>query len=218
MTVTISARRKVEGVLQMKEILRTICAVCLAACLFLFLFLGLHWNLLFCVLLGVGSYFGFYFLFKPSRKLAGIRMESLDDEKGLEKLLTDAREDMNAIDAACKAIQKPEVLKDARALQDTGLRILDYLGKNPRKIKLARRFFTYYLDTAAKLLSRYVEFQNTGLSSPEVLGILEKTADALPVLNNAFEKQFTHLMEGELLDVEADLALLENMRKMEGGL
>ena len=63
-----------------------------------------------------------------------------------------------------------------------------------------------------------MEFQNTGLSSPEVLSILKKTAEALPVLNNAFEKQFTHLMEGELLDVEADLALLENMRKMEGGL
>ena len=73
----------------------------------------------------------------------------------------------------------------------------------------------YYLDMAAKLLSRYIKFQNTGVKSPEVLEILEKTAKALPVLNTAFEKQFTHLMEGELLDVEVDIELLKNALEME---
>ena len=47
--------------------------------------------------------------------------------------------------------------------------------------------------------------------------ILETTAEALPVLNSAFEKQFTHLMQGELLDVEADIELLKSTLKMEGG-
>ena len=36
-----------------------------------------------------------------------------------------------------------------QALYATGARILTYLEENPDKIKLARRFFTYYLDTAA---------------------------------------------------------------------
>lgn len=86
------------------------------------------------------------------------------------------------------------------------MRILDYLKENPDKIKLARRFFTYYLDTTAKILERYMEFQNTGLHSEEVEHILTKTAETLPVLNRAFEGQFTHLMQGELMDVEADLS------------
>ena len=107
--------------------------------------------------------------------------------------------------------------KDAQALYATGARILTYLEENPDKIKLARRFFTYYLDTAAKLLARYVDFQNTGLHSEEVMEILCKTAESLPVLNKAFEKQFTHLMQGELLDVEADIELLKSTLKMEGG-
>ena len=107
--------------------------------------------------------------------------------------------------------------QDAQILYATGVRILAYLKENPDKIKLARRFFTYYLDTAAKLLARYVDFQNTGLHSPEVADILQKTAEALPVLNSAFEKQFTHLMQGELLDVEADIELLKSTLKMEGG-
>ena len=95
--------------------------------------------------------------------------------------------------------------------------ILAYLEENPDKIKLARRFFTYYLDTAAKLLTRYVDFQETELHSGEIAGILQKTAEALPVLNAAFEKQFAHLIQGELLDIEADLELLKSTLKMEGG-
>ena len=62
-----------------------------------------------------------------------------------------------------------------------------------------------------------MDFQNTGLHSAEVTDILQKTAEALPVLNSAFEKQFTHLMQGELLDVEADIELLKSTLKMEGG-
>ena len=71
--------------------------------------------------------------------------------------------------------------KDVEELYGTGMRIYAYLEENPGKIKLARRFFTYYLDTAAKLVERYVDFQNTGLRSEEVKDILRKTAEALPV-------------------------------------
>ena len=46
--------------------------------------------------------------------------------------------------------------------------------------------------------------------------ILNKTAQTLPALHSAFEKQFVHLMEGELLDVESDIAVLDSMLKMEG--
>ena len=108
--------------------------------------------------------------------------------------------------------------RDACMLHGTGKRILAYLEENPDKINLARRFFTYYLDTAASLLERYVDFQDTGLHSGEVAEILQKTGEALPVLNDAFEKQFTNLMRGELLDTEVDIELLKNTLKMEEGM
>ena len=144
-------------------------------------------------------------------------MESMPGGEEIQKLLDDAQTDLADIDKAVKAIADPAVQHNAQALYATGTRILAYLKENPDKIKLARRFFTYYLDTAAKLLARYVDFQNTGLHSEEVTEILCKTAESLPVLNKAFEKQFTHLMQGELLDVEADIELLKSTLKMEGG-
>ena len=109
--------------------------------------------------------------------------------------MDDAQADLADIDKAVKEIKTSSVRQDAQALYATGARILTYLEENPDKIKLARRFFTYYLDTAAKLLTRYVDFQETELHSGEVADILQKTAEALPVLNSAFEKQFAHLMQ-----------------------
>ena len=37
-------------------------------------------------------------------------------------------------------------------------------------------------------------------------------------MNDAFEKQFTNLMRGELLDTEVDIELLKNTLKMEEGM
>lgn len=201
----------------MKDTLRMIASALIAAILFLLLFLFLHWNLIVCILLCVGVYFGLFFLLKPNRRIAGIDVESMPGGEEIQKLLDDAQTDLADIDKAVKAIADPAVQHNAQALYATGTRILAYLKENPDKIKLARRFFTYYLDTAAKLLARYVDFQNTGLHSEEVMEILCKTAESLPVLNKAFEKQFTHLMQGELLDVEADIELLKSTLKMEGG-
>ncbi len=201
----------------MKDTPRMIVSSIFAAVLFLLLFLFLHWELPICVLLCIGVYFGLFFLLKPSRKIAGIDVESMPDGREIQKLLDDAKIDLISIDKAVRSITEPSVQKDAGALYVTGTKIFSYLEENPDKIKLARRFFTYYLDTAAKLLARYVDFRSTGLHSEEVMEILQKTAEALPVLNQAFERQFTHLMQGELMDVEADIELLKSTLKMEGG-
>ncbi|MFR8034159.1 MAG: 5-bromo-4-chloroindolyl phosphate hydrolysis family protein [Lachnospiraceae bacterium] len=201
----------------MNDTVRMIIAALSASALFLLLFLLLNWNLMVCILLCVGVYFGLFFLLKPSRKIAGMDVESLPGGEEMQKLLEDARADLLRIERAVHAIAASDVRRDGEELYAAGMRILDYLKENPDKIKLARRFFTYYLDTTAKILERYMEFQNTGLHSEEVEHILTKTAETLPVLNRAFEGQFTHLMQGELMDVEADLELLKSTLKMEDG-
>ena len=202
----------------MKDVAGMIVSVLTAAVTFLVLFLLLQWNLLVSALLCVGVYFGVLLLSKPVRKISGSREASLTEQEERDELLREAREDLRDLDRAAGAITDASVRADAEALHKTGMRILSYLEENPDKIRQARRFFTYYLDTAAKLLSRYIDFQETGLHTEEILEILNKTAKALPVLNHAFEKQFTHLMAGELLDVETDIALLEKTIKMEEGL
>ena len=200
-----------------RETMRMLAAVLIAAALFVLLFVGWHWNLIVCIFLCVGVYFGLSFLLKPSRKIGGIDVEALPDGETIQEMLEEARADLKEMDRAIRAITDASVRREAESLYAVGTRILAYLEEEPGKIKLARRFLTYYLDTAAKLLTRYVDFQDTGLHSEEVTEILRKTAEAIPVLRKAFERQFTHLMQGELMDVEADIELLKSTLKMEGG-
>lgn len=201
----------------MKEIMRMILSVIGGAVTFLVLFLLAGWNILISILLCVGVYFGLYLVLKPSRRLGGKDVESLPDGEEMEKMLAEAEKDLYEIRRASQSIFDRSVQRDAENLHKTGSRILAFLKENPERIRQARRFFLYYLDTAAKLLGRYRDFQNTGLHTEEIEEILERTKKALPMLNQAFEKQFTRLMEGELMDVEADIALLEKTLKMEGG-
>ena len=201
----------------MKETGRMLLSVLAAAVTFLILFLAAGWNLIVSAALCVGVYFGFFLLLKTDRKIGGIAVDDLPGGEVTGEQLAEAKKDLAEIRRAGKQIADAFVRDDAERLYATGQRILSYLEENPEKIKRARSFFTYYLDTAARLLSRYLDFQETGLRTEEVTGILDRTARALPVLNRTFEKQFTRLMAGELMDVEADISLLEKTVQMEEG-
>lgn len=199
----------------MKNIIRMLLSVITASGIFLLLFLLLKWNVIVSAVLSVGVYAGLYLVLKPQRKLGGIDVESLHGGEEMQRLLDDARNDLDKMQGNTSKIKNCSVQSDAYALCDTGERIYVYLNEHPEKISLAKRFFTYYLDTAVSILSRYVEFQKTGLNTDEINEVMKKTSDSLPVLNKAFERQFTHLMEGELMNVETDIELLESTLKME---
>ena len=177
--------------------------------LFLALFLALQWNPFVSLAFSVGVYFGLFLLLKPSRKIGGISLEGLRDGEELQALLQGAQEDLETLERAGKEISKAPVAEQAQRLFSTAQRLMAYLKKNREKIPQARRFFLYYLDTAARLLGRYMELENLGLHTQEVLEVQRKTESVLPVLNQAFERQFTQLMAGELLDTEVDIQVLE---------
>ena len=201
----------------MKEMVTALISALISCAVFLLLFLAAGWNLAAAALLCILLYFGLWLILKPRKKIGGIDVEKIQGGEELQKLLEEARKDLKQISRAAREITNIKAKEDAEALEAGGRRILSYLEENPEKISMARRFFTYYLDTAAGLLERYTQLQETGLRTPEVTEALRKTAGTFPVLNEVFEKQFTRLMEGELMDVEAEISLLENTLKMEGG-
>ena len=98
-------------------------------------------------------------------------------------------------------------------------KLLEEARKDLKQISRAAREITNIKakEDAEALEAGYTQLQEIGLRTPEVTEALRKTAGTFPVLNEVFEKQFTRLMEGELMDVEAEISLLENTLKMEGG-
>ena len=124
-----------------------------------------HWNLIVCILLCVGIYFGLFFLLKPSRKIAGIDVESMPGGEEIRQLLDDAQADLADIDKAVKEIKTSSVRQDAQALYATGARILTYLEEIQTKLSWRAASLPIIWIRAAKLLTRYVDFQETELHS-----------------------------------------------------
>ena len=142
----------------MSELKRTLAAVFAACAVFLTMFFGLRWELLPSALFGIGIYAGVYLILKPRRRIGGVDVGEIKGGEELARLLEEAGKDLYTIKRAAGEIRDPEVKKNAEKLYGTGERILTYLQKNPEKISMARRFFTYYLDTAAGLLDPYAQF------------------------------------------------------------
>ena len=58
-------------------------------------------------------------------------------------------------------------------------------------------------------MERYQAFQKAGVRSPEVVDLLQRTEQALPLLNQAFEKQYDQLLAGELMDTQVEIDVLQ---------
>lgn len=184
--------------------------------LFFLLGFGLQWNLLVAALLAVLTYFGVFLISRPKLRIGRIVIEDYQKGEELRTLLDDAYEDMEAIRQAGKSINNIDIKQETERLYQTGTKILEYLTKEPQKIKLARRFFTYYLDTARGILEKYLKIQAADLRTEEIRQVSRATQEAMPILNQAFEKQFSNLLANDLMDIEEDIKLLKINLKMEG--
>lgn len=191
----------------MREWKRVLFAAMAAVGLFLLLFLILRWNPLVALALSACLYGGIYLLLAP--KKARLRMASGIDRKEYEKVLAEARKDLAVLAQVEEIMDSPQDRDQVRRLWTTGSSMVAYLEKEPGKLPQARQFFLYYLDTAAHLMERYQAFQKAGVRSPEVVDLLQRTEQALPLLNQAFEKQYDQLLAGELMDTQVEIDVLK---------
>lgn len=200
----------------MTEALRSLLGLIVAAAAFLGLNFGLKWNLFVSAGLAVALYFAVYLLLKPSLRIGKTRVDSIKGGEQLHQMMADAHEDMKTIYNAAQGAGGEGIRLKAVKLHELGNRMLNYLSQNPASIPQARRFFTYYLDTGANILSKYMKLAKSNPNSAEVQRLTPETARAVDILQDAFMEQFNKLMANEVMDVEADIKLLENTLKMEG--
>ncbi len=188
--------------------------------------------------LGVGVFTLFYFVFKipllfavilalilhgtarksldPTRSVGRVKVDFAQFDAEKRRILQEASAHLRDIDSVLRQVQSPDIRTRGRRVYETGNRIIEYVTKYPEKISIARRFFNYYLETASSILVKYLDIQKTRIQSVEIRQLGDRTAQALEILETAFEKQFSKLMVDEIMDIESDIHLLETTLKMEG--
>ena len=82
--------------------------------------------------------------------------------------------------------------------------IFDCVRKNPKKLSQIRQFLNYYLPTTIKLMEQYV---TEGM---------QKIEDLLDKVIIAFQRQLDALFEADVVDITADIRVMEQMMASEG--
>ncbi|MFB0918239.1 MAG: 5-bromo-4-chloroindolyl phosphate hydrolysis family protein [Clostridiaceae bacterium] len=196
-----------------KETRQTFLATSASVLLFITLFLILKMDILISALLAVGTYIGVFMISKPRITLGNLDVENMENGLELKALMDEAESDLSRIKSYGDTIKDKEISKGTLDLYEVGNNILEYLKRNPEKITKSRRFFNHYLETSAEIIKKYVEFEKTNITSGEIDRIYDRTKNAVLVLKEGFKKQYVKLVSNEIVDMEADIELLENTLK-----
>ena len=92
----------------------------------------------------------------------------------------------------------------------------DCVRKNPKKLSQIRQFLNYYLPTTIKLMEQYVTLQNQSLKTENITEGMQKIEDLLDKVIIAFQRQLDALFEADVVDITADIRVMEQMMASEG--
>lgn len=178
---------------------------------FLILFFLVRFPLLPSLLLalaGFGGAYLFIYAFRPKPRIPfdigeGItpQLSETTMKEGGEKVkdLVDCANDIK--DAAVRA-------KIARII-DVIKRIIANFEKDPKDIKQAKQFLSYYLDTSIKIVRKYRDLSARNVRSPEIAATLSKAELMLDSIEKAFEKQQARLLRNDAMDLDSEVQTLE---------
>jgi 5-bromo-4-chloroindolyl phosphate hydrolysis protein len=174
-----------------------------------------QWTLITAALFSLGCYAGLSLLLSPVAKIGGVNIEHIKNNEEIMTLLDEGEKDLTSIKTIMDISKDPQIKAQAQNVYRQGSKIIEYIKKNPAKAVTARRFFNYYLDKAGELLKRYHDLTSAGIETDRLGSLKGKTLSALEAVSRGMVLQFSKLISSEVIDIEADVKLLESTVKME---
>lgn len=113
-------------------------------------------------------------------------------------------------------VENKELIQNIREIHDSATKIIDTISKNPGKLNQAETFFSYYLPVTLKILKKYDEIENQRLSSNEGREFMKSSEKMISKINVSFKSQLSNLYQSDMVDVDAEIKVLDNMLKTEG--
>ena len=94
--------------------------------------------------------------------------------------------------------------------------IFDCVREHPEKLGQIRQFLNYYLPTTIKLMEQYVTLQNQQLKTRNIEDGMQKIEALLDKVIVAFRRQLDALFASDVVDITADIRVMEQMMASEG--
>ena len=164
------------------------------------------------IALGTAACCGALVLIRKRRKEDPMPMTP--DEKA--DLLTQGNEMLAQLQAEEEQIQEEDVKRKVSRLHHLFFQMLGLAQSHPQRLNGLRRFVTYYLPSALKLLRFWRSAAELDVDESKRAEAHESVMNGLNMVIDACRKTLDNLHGEELLDVSDEIGVLEQMLKREG--
>lgn len=169
-------------------------------------------NYLIVILMTAGVIFGgkAFWDWKKNRT-PRLDLKELEAERAqyLQENFDKATADFNFLEGAKENISDRELKNQIQRLQRTAKNLLNHLEKNPERIALAYKFIDYYQDRAVKIVKQYQELEETHLATDKIEDLKARMKQTLAALDDAYQDQFEHVLNDQIISVDAELKVME---------
>jgi len=179
-------------------------------------FLFFHLQLLVSLILGAAGYIGSALIlssFKQEKQLE-IKFSDVTPQM-LESTLKDGRDKIKILEGYASKISEPGVVKKVEHIIDIINRIFENFKKDPKDIKIAKQFLSYYFDSTLKIVNMYVDLSNQKVHTPEIEVTLSKAENMLNSIAMAYEKLLSKLLEDDIMNLDVEIETLEKTFRAE---
>lgn len=132
-------------------------------------------------------------------------------------------EDVSRADATLRhirqlndAIPNPELSAKIERIEELTAKIFRLLEERPEKEGELRSFLNYYLPQTLKILENYAKLEAQGIEGDNIAEAKQKIEDMMDKVVDGYETQLDKLFADDVLDISADLKVMEAMLAKDG--
>lgn len=114
------------------------------------------------------------------------------------------------------AIANPEISDKIDRIEELTAKIFRLLEERPEKAGELRSFMNYYLPQTLKILESYSKLEAQGIEGENIAEAKTKIESMMDKLVDGYETQLDKLFADDVLDISADLKVMESMLEKDG--
>ena len=123
---------------------------------------------------------------------------------------------LRRIRAANDAIADPVLSARIDEIESLTRKMYQLLDERPEKAEALHSFTAYYLPQTLKITETYARMEAQGIEGENIALAKQKITDALDKLAAGYRQQLDQLFESDVVDITADIAVMEQMLARDG--
>ena len=120
------------------------------------------------------------------------------------------------IRAVNASIQNQELSRKIERVEYITERIFEFQREHPEKSGELKKFLNYYLPTTLKILRHYAEMERQGVQGENINYTKARVEEMMDMVVEGFERQLDKLFAGDMMDIAADITVMEQMMEGDG--